>query len=126
MVEESIYSNRRKYPRLAIQLPVRYRLLDDGKSKYVKEITNSIGQGGLFVRTKAGLTQETKLQLEFTLRDKTIMARGIVRYLVPYDAEAGGVQFPGIGIQFTVISPEDQEFIGKYVEEGLQKQSKKH
>jgi uncharacterized protein (TIGR02266 family) len=124
MEQQSIYSDKRKYPRLAIQLPVRFRNLSESKDTFQKEITNTIGQGGLFIRTKTGFDKETKVQVELTLKDKVISARGIVRYLIPYDQETGGVQFPGMGVQFTVISPEDQEFISKYVEKELKKQVK--
>jgi uncharacterized protein (TIGR02266 family) len=124
MEQQSIYSDKRKYPRLAIQLPVRFRDLSESKDTFQKEITNTIGQGGLFIRTKINFDKETKVQVELTLKNKVISARGVVRYVIPYDQEAGGVQFPGMGVQFTVISPEDQEFIAKYVDKELKKQVK--
>lgn len=124
--QDAYYKDKRKYPRLATQLNVRYRLLDDPKSPFIKEITNSIGQGGLFIRTKNGFQKETNVQLEVSLKGRLILASGIVRHLIPYDSQAGGVQFPGIGIQFSIISPDDQEFIGKYVDNELKKQLKSY
>lgn len=116
------HKEKRKYPRVAVQLGVRFKNADDKDSKVLKEITNSIGQGGLFIRTKTGYPKETRLQVELSLRDKLVRAMGVVRYLIPYDKEAGGVQFPGMGVQFTSISLQDQEFIGKYVDGELKKQ----
>jgi c-di-GMP-binding flagellar brake protein YcgR len=121
---ESDQQNRRKYPRLCIQLPVKYKLVDEPETSFVREITNTIGQGGVFIRTKTGLPKKNKLSIEIDFDERTVTVNGEVRYLIPYDTQAGGIQFPGMGIQFIDISEDDMEFIGKFVEEGLKKKKK--
>ena len=118
------YSDRRRYPRLASQLSVKYKLVDQPDDDFVREITNSIGQGGCFIRTKRPHPMKSKLDIILELRNRHITMQGEVRYVIPYDDEAKGVQFPGMGIQFLIIPNDDQEFIGKFVEEGLKKSRK--
>jgi len=114
---------RRKYPRLAVQLGIRFKRLDEAEDSFMKEITNSLGKGGLFIRTKKPFPIKSEIDIELTVKNKTINAQGVVRYIVPFD-ENGGVQFPGMGIQFTMIPTDDQEYISDFVNNGLKKSTK--
>ncbi len=118
------YIDRRQWARLPVQLNIRFKQISDPEDSFIREITNSIGKGGLFIRTKKSYPAKTELDIELSIKNKTIVAQGIVKYVVPFDESAGGVQFPGIGIQFTMIPTEDQEFIDSFVKEGLKKLDK--
>jgi len=119
------WAEKRNFPRLATQLEVKFKLLGDVGSPFSKDITNSVGQGGIFIRTKEGYQKDALVEIELTIKGKIVKAKGMVRYLIPFDAQAGGVQFPGMGIQFTEIAFDDQKVIGEYVQKELERIKRK-
>lgn len=121
MSKQQSHKERRQFPRLAAQLEVRFKLLEQTEDQFKKDITNSIGKGGCFIRTKNPFPLKSEVELELTVKNRTVQAQGEVRYVIPFDLDAGGLQFPGMGIMFTMIPNDDQEFISKFVESGLKK-----
>lgn len=103
----------RRVPRAALALQVTYRAPD------VRErvtVTRDVGAGGMFIETATPLPRGKEIEVEFALPDPPfdrVRAKGRVAWT---QAAAERLVFPpGMGLQFTEITPELQGDIAQLV-----------
>jgi len=116
MADPPTYQNRRRFPRVNVDLSVRY--LPEGasaKAKTREDRLMTLGEGGCFIVSKLTYPKDTRLSIEFSVDDKTIKVIASVRYSVPFNTKVKGVQFPGMGMQFETIDGADVDMIRKFV-----------
>ncbi|HAP42098.1 MAG: PilZ domain-containing protein [Nitrospira sp.] len=112
--EDTRFAHSRTYPRAPLAVKVRCSTTD---GKTFDSLTSGIGGGGLFIESGAPLAPGTELKVEFALPDRpnqTFETHAKVawtrkkpeRYLL----------FPGMGVQFTEITPETQARLIELVE----------
>ena len=112
MTENGSWPNRRKYPRLSVNLPVTYSV--SGTKKALKPREDrliTIGAGGGFIQAKLTYPKDTKLKIEFSFEGRKIEAVASVRYAVPFVPKVGGVQYPGMGFEFVEVEEKQRAFI---------------
>jgi uncharacterized protein (TIGR02266 family) len=102
---------RRKDPRVEVEVEVRYRTAQE----FVAAYSRNISGGGLFVRTGHPEKLNQKVLLRFTLPgvDPHFEVRGIV---VWSNAVSRGSFPAGMGIKFLEITPEDSKRIAEFVQ----------
>lgn len=99
--------NRRKAPRVPLATQI---YIDDSMAL---AYSRDLSEGGIFIETKVPGKLGTKIDLRFHLNenDPVIIAKGVVRYLVPR---------LGMGVQFTELSDKDEKRIAAYVLESAE------
>lgn len=105
---------RRAYPRLAARLEVRYR----HRELVLKEYTENISQGGLFIATREPFERGAPVQVELVIGElpTALPLEGRVAYrLDQQEASALGTT-PGIGVQITAIDPRTKDALRSYVQ----------
>jgi len=99
----------RTEPRISLAFRVRYHT-PEGQS--FDSRAGGIGGGGMFIESAAPLPVGTRLAMEFSLPetpDEWLPTRGIVAWICP---KADHYTFsPGMGVQFTEITPEVRDRI---------------
>jgi uncharacterized protein (TIGR02266 family) len=101
--------NKRKDPRTALSVRIRYT---GDQGRWYESITDTIGGGGLFIETRTPLSQGTPIKVELSLPDKKhgpIQAEGFVAWTRTKFERI--LYFPGMGIQFTKVAPEDRKVL---------------
>ena len=102
-------SERRRYPRVKVRVPVELRL--EGSNNPIGAATSDLSLGGCYVEMMFTLEKDTKL--EMTLRiDGTLLA---VARVVTCDPNFGN------GIEFEQMLPEDVEELRRFLEAVQQK-----
>ncbi len=99
--------NKRTEPRTPLSLRIRYQT-DEGK--WYESITDTVGGGGLFIETRTPLEKGTPVKVELALPGKKtgpIQAEGVVAWTREKFERI--LHFPGMGVQFTHVSPEDKK-----------------
>ncbi|MFO0727663.1 MAG: PilZ domain-containing protein [Myxococcota bacterium] len=99
-------SERRKYPRVDLNLLIQYRF--DSFDDFLVEYASNISEGGIFLRTNAERPHGSMIYLQFALRDGTTLIEGlgkIVHVNPPDSAE------PGLGIEFVSLDEESKDMI---------------
>ena len=103
----SAWEEKRQYMRACFRLKVECR----GKSYWQYVETRDISAGGMFVLTDKVEPAKTKIEIMFEFEDhgqkKFIYAEGMVAWSrgKAFKNDAGEVIPPGMGIQFTKITP---------------------
>jgi CheY-like chemotaxis protein len=75
--------------------------------------TLDISERGLFLRTTKAVPENTQLSLRIDLAGTIIKAKARVVYTCP--PCKGPYQEPGMGLQFTYLSPTDLEFVRRFM-----------
>ena len=104
----------RRYPRMAAEFTLAYRLHAPGSGKETPQLarTRSLGLGGLMFEREQPLERGTSLQLELAVGGCTVRAAGVVVYA---DCRHGGGW--QVGVQFTEISDGDRDaLLGAYLQ----------
>ncbi len=104
---------RREQPRVRMQAAV-----DLGSdSNFFTGFSTNISEGGLFVATVAHFDVGTTVDLHFTLPGGGKMdVRGVVRWTREVNDKTPEI-FPGVGVQFSELSPEAAKAIHRFVAE---------
>lgn len=99
----------RTEPRVSLAFRVRYHTPE---GQYFDSRAGGIGGGGMFIESAAPLPVGTRLAMEFSLPEhpeEWLPTRGIVAWICP---KADHYTFsPGMGVQFTDVTPEVRERI---------------
>ena len=104
----------RTEPRVSLAFRVRYHTPE---GQYFDSRAGGIGGGGMFIESAAPLPVGTRLAMEFSLPESPeewLPTRGIVAWICP---KADHYTFsPGMGVQFTDLTPEVRERILELVQ----------
>jgi uncharacterized protein (TIGR02266 family) len=108
---EHAHTPKRVSPRLAIQVPVDFQVLEE----FTVGTSLNISPRGIFVRTAEVLPAEQPLQVRFALPglDHTFEAAGRVVWSSPTDSAEGHPA--GMGIQFLDMSEDEQAAMEQYI-----------
>lgn len=111
----------RRFPRLDIKISVRYSLLGRGCEKidtFTGKVMNICG-AGVFLYTPDVFPAGDRLGLElFLSKEKdSIEAEGMVIWLA--DKSLQPDSYPGMGVQFTKLSPEDNKRLINFIEKNV-------
>ena len=106
---------RRRFPRVNLNVAVRYVPAGSKRARPRDERLVSMGEGGVFIQSKLTYPAGTKLELSFVLEREKISATAFVRYAVAFNPQAGTIQFPGMGVQFEKIDEAAVKRIREYV-----------
>jgi uncharacterized protein (TIGR02266 family) len=116
-------SERRVKPRFAVAMSVTLV----GDHNFYMGLTENLSEGGLFVQTQRTLPIGTSIRVEFSLPTSNVMVScvGVVRWVRSANAvrkehnnfgSGGDEAFkPGMGIQFTALTPENVKVITKFI-----------
>ena len=109
---------RRGEPRIDAAFHVRFRHRDE----FVKQYTENISAGGLFIATDQTVERDTILDITMFIPDlaQEIAIKGRVVYILD---DAGAARFEcakGIGVQILEMSPADRSVFDGYVERVLE------
>ncbi|MGB0680770.1 MAG: TIGR02266 family protein [Polyangiales bacterium] len=104
-------ADRRRAPRVGYSTEVSLESVDN----FYTGFTEDISEGGLFLSTYDLQPMGTEVVLNFSLPNGVkVEVVGIVRWLRDTRDAQDGVP-PGMGVQFTNMSPEDEEAIQSFV-----------
>ncbi len=110
-------SERRRYPRVPLQLLIQYRF--DSLEDFLSEYSTDISIGGMFIRTEDVREEGSLIYLQFYLRDGAKLIEGLGRVVrVNRPGECGDLP-PGMGIEFVNFDEESQELIRWIVERNI-------
>ena len=116
MSEAGMSTERRQSPRVKTNIPVRYRVLQDGAEAVgVGSVTCDLGTGGLRFTANEFLSTACRLTLELDLPAVTQPIKAVSK--VAWIAKANGeddCQYH-VGSQFMEITKRDQERIAKFL-----------
>jgi uncharacterized protein (TIGR02266 family) len=102
----------RKYPR--VPLSVRVTTVKTGSFSFYH--AHNISAGGMFLKSLEPPSKGTELHLRFSLfpDQEEIEVHGVVVWVQNPEPESSRV--PGVGLQFTSVSPESRRTIERFVE----------
>jgi uncharacterized protein (TIGR02266 family) len=105
---------QRAHPRVAAHLEVRYR----HREEFLKDYTENISLGGLFIATREPLERGTPVHVELVIHDLAVPLSLVGRVAYRLDeAEAAALgAVTGIGVQITEIDPRTEETLRSYVQ----------
>ncbi len=72
-----------------------------------------LSENGMYVSTREPFPQNKRLTVQIAIKDRTISATAAV--LHSHSPADGKRQEPGMGLKFITISPQDQDFIRKFI-----------
>lgn len=105
---------RRAHPRVAARLEVRYC----HRQHFLKDYTENISQGGLFIATREPFEPGTAVHVELVIHDLAapLPLGGRVAYRLDDQQAAALESVPGIGVQLTEVDPRTEETLRSYVQ----------
>ena len=107
-------TEKRQYPRVETQIPVRYRKQSDAaETLSFGSLTGDVSAGGLMFRTKEFLASSCNLILELDIPSLTRPIRATSKVTWIKNADTG--EDYEVGNQFMEITKKDQELISQYV-----------
>lgn len=110
-VQAAIEPKPRSHIRISTLLPVcvNNRPLDLGACEYA----SMLSANGMYIRTQNPYSVKMKVLVQITLPNRTVSAEAKVVYSHTFGQGPHGA--PGMGLFFVQITPEDQDYIRKYV-----------
>lgn len=100
--------DKRQHERRDIELKVLYKSI----TNFLNDYTANISIGGCFLNTQQQFEMGQDIELILVLPNgQDIHATGVVRWV------SSDAKFPGVGVQFTVLSERDRELIETLVSE---------
>ncbi len=94
--------DKRQHERRDIELKVLYKSI----TNFLNDYTANISIGGCFLNTQQQFEMGQDIELILVLPSgQDIHATGVVRWV------SSDAKFPGVGVQFTVLSERDRELI---------------
>jgi uncharacterized protein (TIGR02266 family) len=105
---------QRAYPRVAARLEVRYY----HREHFLKDYTETISQGGIFIATSEPFERDAEIQVELLIPDlaTVLPVTGRVAYRLDEKEAAALGTTPGIGVQITAMDPKTDETLRAYVQ----------
>ncbi|MHB8772496.1 MAG: PilZ domain-containing protein [Syntrophales bacterium] len=115
MNEAAKNTEKRQFPRVTAQIPVRYRELDGADTVSTGTLTTDVSTGGLRFRTNKFLSTACRLllQVDIPTREKPIEVVSRVAWVREANGEGGPCY--QVGSQFMEITKKDQELIAAYL-----------
>lgn len=107
--------NRRKHPRVTLNLLVQFRLKD--YEQFVSDYAADLSLGGMFIRTDEPKPEGSLLYFQFTTEDKGPLIEGLAR--VVRVIEKDGEQPAGMGLEFVNMEESSLGVIQRVVDERL-------
>jgi CheY-like chemotaxis protein len=77
------------------------------------ERVTDLSEQGMYIPVRSPYPRNERLMLQIRIRNRTISAEASVLY--SHASNVGPYKEPGMGLKFTSIAPDDQEFIRKYI-----------
>ncbi len=111
-------SERRKYPRLSINVEVEYTLLKRASLQLKSAQSKNISAGGICIILLEKLEVGTPLEFKFSLPgyDRIIKCEGRIAWLQEFlIGENNSISGYNAGVEFSNISEEDRNKINEYV-----------
>jgi uncharacterized protein (TIGR02266 family) len=104
---------RRKHPRVKVQIEVSYQKMDS----YLHRFTDNISEGGCFIETDELLPPRTEVPLEFSFPNhpEPLVIVGEVVWILEGTHS-------GMGIQYKKISADAQKMLRKIVQSRITKE----
>jgi type IV pilus assembly protein PilZ len=98
--------------RVPIQLLVDYK----SEGHYLFDFCKDLSSGGVFIQTKAPLSQGSDIELTFTIPDskETLNTKGKVIWVQTFVENREDLQ-PGMGVQFDAFSEDQRVLLNKFV-----------
>jgi len=117
-------SLRRRFKRIDIGIPVKYKLGIATDSTFYRGKVLNISGEGLFIYSKKTYPASTPIYLEIELGTghETIMLMGDVVWLADKSLQLHS--YPGMGIKFSAIDPKAQEKVIDFIDKNLTRRSK--
>lgn len=113
MSESKMFKEKREFPRMAIALPLKYRLIEDLRSpdsiaelrkKEVATHTADVGLGGMFISMERPVNVGSILSIQFSIPGKANNLSAFVE--VVWANDNGG------GVHFLALKEEDKDSLG--------------
>ncbi len=130
--DHAIEIKKRRHPRFMVKVLMDYEedatfrfILDTKDSEsYLFDYSTNFSEGGLFIKTTKKLPLDSPVHLRFYLpnSERLIEATGKVAWV---NDDATPPLTPGIGIQFTKLTPESQDIIQEFIRTSLAEHSPK-
>jgi Tfp pilus assembly protein PilZ len=117
MPEAYLLKERRVHPRLAVEIPIIFRVLDDQEEinntmewhNYIKHRhTMDVSLGGMFIAVDQPLREGNILNLEISIPDTPDKLKAMAE--VVWSSETGG------GIRFLIMSEDDMKSLKTYLD----------
>ena len=102
---------RRRYPRVALNLLIQYRV--DSFEEFLAEYAVNLSMGGVFIETKEPRPEGTMVYFQFALRNGTRLIEGLGRIVRVNPPDS---LHPGMGIEFTNLDEDSRALIRSVVE----------
>ena len=98
--------DKREHERRDIQLKVVYRSI----TNFLDDYTANISIGGCFLLTQQPFSMGQTVELDLVLpTGQSVHATGVIRWV------SNDGKFPGVGVQFTLLSQRDKRMIERIV-----------
>lgn len=117
-------ADRRRFPRLSLDVELRYGVLHKGSAGEKEARGKNISAGGVCMVILEKLEVGTLMKLEFSLQDseKPIVAKGRIMWIEENDMYSTEIhRFYDCGIEFVDIRSQDQKTITQLVMRLLKK-----
>ena len=105
---------------IRLSMPLKVVVGDERTSPHSAERTEyatTISEGGLYLRTLYPQPKNTSTPVRIFIKDRMIKAKAAVLYSTAMDS--GDFHEPGMGMKFTEISEDDQNYLRHFIEERL-------
>lgn len=108
---------KRRYPRLPLNLGIKYEIASPQDSETVTTQTKNISAGGICIIAFKKMSVGLNLNLYFFLPDneKTIQAKGKTAWIQEFSVGNDNNKAYDLGIEFTEIAEADSKRIAKYI-----------
>lgn len=114
MSESAIDQEKRRFPRVKVRIPVRYREVRDGaESVAVDSLTCDVSAGGLRFTTDKLVSNACSLLLELDIPNLIHPVKAVSRVACVEKTNADGHY--EIGSEFMEITEKDRELIAKFL-----------
>ena len=101
-------ADRRRFPRLPLNLLVQYRF--DSYDEFLAEYAINISTGGIFIRTDTPYEEGAMIFMQFSLKDGRKLIEGMGKVVRVNPIEVDG-RAAGMGVEFVNFDPESIELI---------------
>jgi len=116
-VQASIESTPRKSIRIPTHLPVSVNnaQFDSGEGEFVSVLSEK----GMFIRTLKPYQPSSTINVQISIKGRIISIEAVVLYTHKF--EEGLLREPGMGLQYTRISSQDQSAVHQFIDEEINK-----
>lgn len=107
---QSIYEEKRQYPRINLSVPIHYQIR--GSQEFGNTLTKNISSGGLSFVIDRFIKPQTRIQLNVNILSRNISSPGTVRW-------AGNLSHCDkyqIGVEFLEIASQDKNYLSDYID----------